>query len=186
MSDVNITSPAGARMLNELPQFYESIYETRALVQTEGVEVDDLSTVLSGVVDQAFVDRATWGLSYWEEFLGIATDIAKPYDQRRSVIKSKIRGTGTVTVNLLKKVVSSYQNGEIDVVENPSLYQITVRFSGILGSPPNIGDVYAAVSDIIPAHLEVVYTFRYLSVSEVEALTIDQLEHTVLDYLAWG
>lgn len=173
-------------MLGSLPEMFENIYETRALVQAEGVEIDDLNGSLSDVVDQAIVDRATWGLSYWEDFLGIPTDITKPYDQRRSVIKSKIRGTGTVTIELLRKVVSSYQNGAIDVSADPASYQITVSFSDVIGSPPNMADVYAAVGDILPAHLEVIYRFRFLSVSEVEALTIDQLEHTVLDYLAWG
>ncbi|MDR6883802.1 putative phage tail protein [Bacillus sp. 3255] len=189
MSDtklIEITSPSGVRMLEALPDMYEEIQEARALMQTEGVEIDDLNGSLDDAINQAIVDRATWGLSYWEDFLGIKTDISKPYAQRRSVIKSKIRGTGTVTVELLQKVVSSYQNGTIEVTQNPALYQITINFSGFLGAPPNMEDVRAAIEAIKPAHLVVVYKFRYLSIAEVEVMTIYEIEHTTLDHLAWG
>lgn len=186
MTDINVSSPSGIRMLDALPDMYEEIQETRTIMQTEGVEIDDLNVKVNDMIYQAFVEKATWGLSFWEGFLGIKTDISKPYDQRRSVIKSKIRGTGTVTVELLQKVISSYQNGQIDVTQVPELYQITVNFSGVIGFPPNLDDVQAAIEAIKPAHLEVIYKFRYLSIADVEAMTIYEIEHTTLDYLAWG
>jgi hypothetical protein len=186
MSEILITSPSGIQMLGALPPDYADFHEARALMQSEGVEFDALKVNSVDVFDQAKIDESTWGLSLWEEALGIKTDISKSYPIRRAVIKSKIRGNGTTTMALLKKVVSSYENGVIDVTAQPALYQITISFSGAIGAPPNIADVQAAVEAIIPAHLAVVYKFRYLSITEVEAMTIDEIDTTTLDNFSWG
>lgn len=177
MSDYVISSPAGQRMLEALPDLYEEVYETRVLMAIEGKEIDDLTTNIADAFDQAYVDRATWGLAHWETVLGIQTDAAKPYDQRRSVIKSKIRGTGTVTLTLLKRVAEAYDNGTVEVTQQAALYQFTVRFVGTLGLPPNIDDLKASIESIKPAHLDVVYSFRYLSMSEIHnVMAIDQIQ----------
>lgn len=186
MSEIIITSPSGIQMLGELSEMYAEIHEARALLQSEGVEFDAVKVNSIDVFDQAKIDVSTWGLSLWEAALGIKTDISKSYPIRRAVIKSKIRGNGTTTMSLLKKVVSSYENGVIDVTAQPALYQITISFSGAIGAPPNIADVQAAVEAIIPAHLSVFYKFRYLSITEVEAMTIEEIDTTTLDNFSWG
>jgi hypothetical protein len=186
MSEIIITSPSAIQMMGELSDMYAEIHEARALMQSEGVEFDAVKMNSIDVFDQAKIDVSTWGLSLWEEALGIKTDISKSYPIRRAVIKSKIRGNGTTTMALLQKVVSSYENGVIEMSAQPALYQITISFSGAIGAPPNIADVQAAVEAIIPAHLAVIYKFRYLSISEVEAMMIDEIEHTALDNFSWG
>jgi uncharacterized protein YmfQ (DUF2313 family) len=170
-------------MLEALPDIYEEVYESRVLMSTEGQEIDDITTNIADAFDQAIVDRATWGLVNWETVLGIKTDTAKPYDQRRSVIKSKMRGTGTVTVQLLQNVASAYEHGAIEVTQQPALYQLTIKFIDTIGLPPNINDLKAAVEDTKPAHLTVVYTYRYLTLDEVEVMTNEQLEtHAMTDF----
>ncbi|MCY9658109.1 DUF2313 domain-containing protein [Paenibacillus chondroitinus] len=186
MSEIQIRSPSGVQMIGVLPEMYASIHEARALMQSEGVEFDVVKDCSIAVFDQAKIDISTWGLSLWEEALGIKTDISKSYSIRRAVIKSKIRGNGTTTMALLQKVVSSYENGVIEVTAQPALYQITISFSGAIGAPPNIADVQSAVEAIIPAHLSVFYKFRYLSITEVEAMTIDEIDTTTLDNFSWG
>ncbi|CAH1202996.1 hypothetical protein PAECIP111891_02194 [Paenibacillus allorhizoplanae] len=183
MGDFALTSPVGQNLLDALPDLYEEIYETRVLFNTEGQEIDELTANIGDSFNQAFVDLATWGLANWEEFLGIPIDIAKPYDQRRSVIKAKMRGTGTVTVKLLQSVVSSFEHGTIEVTEQPAIYQITVKFIDTLGLPPNLDDIKSTIDETKPAHLAVVYSFRYLALSEVELMKLEQLEiHQMSDF----
>jgi hypothetical protein len=67
--------------------------------------------------NQLYVDTATWGLDYWEQFLDIRTDLTKTDLDRRSFIKSKLRGYGTVTKNLVQDVAQAYLNGEVEVKE---------------------------------------------------------------------
>lgn len=169
-----------------LPDYYGDIREMQALLGTEGLEMDGLYLAADDTLDQFFVGTADWGLAMWEEELGIPVDIAKPVDQRRSVVKSKRRGVGKVSASLLERVAEAYDRGRVNVTVQPALNQLTVTFVDTTGFPPNLADVKAAVEETKPAHLQVKYQFRYLMLSEVEQMTIAQLEATMLDKFAWG
>ncbi|NOU65238.1 DUF2313 domain-containing protein [Paenibacillus sp. LMG 31461] len=181
-----VTSLSGNRMLGYLPDYYETSRVMGSILQAQGAEVDQLRVSLEETLGQFFVSSATWGLDAWEAELGIASVQGKPDDQRRSVINAKLRGVGTVTVDLIKSVAEAYDRGAVEVTQQPASYQFTVRFVDTLGTPPNINDLKAAIEDIKPAHLNVVYSFRYLMLSDIETLTISQIESTMLDKIAWG
>ncbi|NOU68396.1 DUF2313 domain-containing protein [Paenibacillus sp. LMG 31461] len=178
MSDYKLNSIFGKQMLEVLPDLYEEIYETRVILETEGQEFDNLSASVSDAFSQAFVDQATWGLINWENILGITTDITKPNNQRRSVIKSKIRGTGTVNMQLLHNVIASYEHGTVEIIVQPAAFQINIRFIDTAGTPPNFIDIQRAVEEIKPAHLVVLYSFRYLIWNELNEYnpTWDELD----------
>ncbi|MFZ5688687.1 MAG: YmfQ family protein [Bacillota bacterium] len=178
MSDYPITSPKGQEMLTYLPRYYDTSRIMRAILQAQGAEFDKLRQTLDEILDQFFVNTATWGLDTWEKEFGITTMAGKPDDQRRAVIKSKIRGIGTVTVKLIKTVAEAYDGGTVEVTQQPELCQFTVTFIDTRGVPPNINDLKAAIEEIKPAHLAVVYEFRYLIWDELDAknITWDQLD----------
>lgn len=156
-------------MFESLPDLYEEVYESRVLMTTEGQEIDDLTTNIADALDQAFIEKATWGLVQWETVLGIQTDTAKPYDQRRSVIKSKVRGTGTVTVTLFKRVAEAYDNGEVEVIQDNPNYEVKIKFVSNHGVPANLDDIKMALSDIIPAHLAIIFEFTYMTWSVLDS-----------------
>ncbi|UKS24310.1 YmfQ family protein [Paenibacillus sp. HWE-109] len=163
MNNFGIVSPSGERMLDALPSLYEDIYEMRVLMETDGQEMDLMTSKIKEVLDQSTIDLATWGLDYWEYFLGIKTESGKPLDQRRSVIKSKIRGTGTVTLSLLKRVAEAYDNGQVEVTEDAANYKVIIKFVSTHGIPTNLADIEKALLDIMPAHLVIEFVFSYLS-----------------------
>ncbi|MEC0232265.1 putative phage tail protein [Paenibacillus alba] len=169
MADYVIVSPTGQRMLKVLPDLYEKVYETRVLMETEGQELDEVGARITDVFDQAVVDRATWGLASWEGFLGIKTDASKPYDQRRSVINSKVRGTGTVTLALLKRVAEAYDNGQVEVTADPANYKVIIKFISSHGVPANLTDIETALLDIMPAHLAINFVFTYMTWTALDA-----------------
>ena len=169
-----------------MPDFYRDIREFEALFTAEGAVLDGLYAASDELLDQFFVTTADWGLAIWEEELGIPTDIAKPIDQRRSVVNAKRRGIGKVSASLIKRVAEAYDRGRIEVSVQPELKQLTVTFVDTMGFPPNLNDLKAAVESTIPAHLAAVYKFRYLTIAEAEKLTLTGLEATTLDQFAWG
>lgn len=176
-------SVIGQRMKSYLPKFYETSRISGAIMDSQGTELDQLRLTLDELLQQSFVGTATWGLDIWEKQLGIKTDPTKPVSERRSNIVSKIRGTGTVTIELLQNVAQSFDHGTIEVTQQPALYQFTVHFVDTLGLPPNIDDVKAAIEEIKPAHLSVQYSFRYLTLLEVGSLTINQIQnHPLTDF----
>ena len=146
------------QMINSLPLYERSSRIFQQVFQAEGAEFADLHGNVDDIRLQLFVDTATWGLAIYEKELGIVTDLNKPLVERRGVIRSKMRGYGKVDAALIKLVVDSYTNGGADVTFDG---KINVIFSNVRGIPENMNDVYKAVEDIKPAHLDVTYDFLF-------------------------
>lgn len=168
-------------MADYLPKYYGDVTEAMNIIERESAEFEQLNADIKDVLDQYFIATATWGLSYWERVCNIATDESKPYDQRRSVIKSKLRGMGTVTVEMIKNVADSYTNGDVEVTEDNVNYTVVITFTSVIGLPPNVEDCQSALREIIPAHLGIDFVFRYLTIDEVQAMTINEMQATLLE-----
>ncbi|MCD9025740.1 YmfQ family protein [Cohnella silvisoli] len=175
-----MSSIRGKEMMTYLPGYYATSRIMSTNMDAQGTELDKLFQALDGTLEQYFVTTATWGLDLWERELGIPTDTAKPIDQRRSVILSKIRGIGTVTVSLIKSVSEAYDGGTVEITVHPEVYSFTVKFIDTRGIPPNLDDLKEVIEQIKPAHLVVEYSFTYLSYGELESsgITFGGIEST--------
>lgn len=166
-------------MRGYIPEYLRGSRIITAVLAVAGTEMDRLTAAQQEALEQLFVPTATgWGLSRWEETLGLPIHAGKPDEQRRSRIISKLRGVGTVTAALIKNVAESYTYGTAEVDEHPESYGFTVTFADRHGIPPNYEDLQAALAEIKPAHLRVDYLIRYLLWNELdaEALTWDHLD----------
>lgn len=159
-----------------MPGYYADSAAVTNLLDREYTEINSLDSAVTDVLNQFFIDTATWGLDNWERVCGIVTDATKPDDQRRSVIRSKLRGVGTVTVALVQSVAESYDNGTVNVTEDNTTYTVTITFVSTLGVPPNLTDIQNSLRDIVPAHLGINYVFNFV--------TYDQLVGEFNDYNA--
>ncbi|MDU4698383.1 MAG: YmfQ family protein [Paenibacillus sp.] len=186
MSESLLTSPRGREMFSYLPGYYETSRVMQADMNTKGAEMDQLFAALDETFQQFFVRTATWGLDRWESELGIATDSTKPLDQRRAVVESKLRGSGKFSGRLVKNVAEAYDRGRVEVSFQPGEWGFTVHFVDTIGAPPNLNDLKAIIEDIKPAHLAVIYRLSYLTIAEVEAMTIHQVESITQDKLLGG
>ena len=164
-------------MLTYLPRYYENSRVMRAILQAQGAELDKLRQALDEVLAQFFVDTATWGLSIWEQMLGLPPADDETIEERRDRIKSKIRGYGTATIRTIKKVAESYDKGIIDVAEDFSKYTV-IRFVDTTGIPSNIEDLKKIVRELVPAHLANEYEFNFFIWDELDRRmwTFDQLD----------
>ncbi|MFS8639313.1 MAG: YmfQ family protein [Symbiobacteriaceae bacterium] len=176
-----ITSQSGQRMAGYLPPLYETSRVVRSMLDAAGAELDELRRALDEVLAQFFVRTSTWGLDKWEEALGLPPAPNLTEAERRDRIVSHIRGTGTATISVVRQVAEAYDKGSIDIIEDHAAYTVIVRFVDTRGVPTNIDDLKAAVRAVLPAHLDVVYQFRYLLWSELDAR---QLTWEALDQMA--
>lgn len=173
-------------MKDYLPKYYDESKITQAMIDADSVEVEALKKEIEDVLNQFFIDKATWGLERWETIVGIETDLTLSAENRKSKIKAKLRGFGTVTVAKLESIADSFYESTVE--ESPASYEITVTLKGVHGQPSNFEDFKQAVEDIIPAHLKTIYVFTYLTWGEldgaeltwadVERYTIDELYET--------
>lgn len=171
-------------LIDLLPLFYRESYEVNQIQGGLDGETEKLKASHEDFLNQLFVNTATWGLNYWEKYLGLEVDINKPYEFRRTRILSKLRGKGTATVKMIKNVAESFTNGSVDVIEHTSTYSFEVKFIDVLGAPPNIQDLQNAIDEIKPAHLSVIYSYRYLTIAHVQSLTINELQSRKLSDFA--
>lgn len=174
-----------AEIKKELPRYYDDIKDFQELMKAEAKILADLDNTLDDVVNQLFIETATWALVRWEKIFGILTDESKPIDQRRSVLKSKTRGAGVTTKALVEEVAESWYNGDIDVIEQPE--SIGIKFNSSLGIPSNLTDVQKALREIIPAHLMIEYLFTFLLIKDIHNVkTLAEMEQFTLNKFAGG
>jgi len=171
-------------LLQLLPPFERSSKVFQEIMKAEQIEFDRLAIDIEDLEKQLNIDTATWGLAIYERELGIKTNLNKPLEERRSVIKSKWRGTGKVDRALIKAVVDAYTNGGVEVGFDG---RIIITFNDVKGIPPNLEDAQRAIEDISPAHLAIIYEFAYLLIKEIhEVVTLNEMEQIPLHKFAGG
>lgn len=111
-------------------------------------------------------------LTRWEKILKLINSNNNVVDSdsyRLSRILARIRGQGTFTAAFLQNVAKSFENSEVDVIEDNANYAFTVKFVGQKGVPPNLDDLKSVIEELKPAHLAVNYVFMYLIFSEYDS-----------------
>ena len=149
------------KLIARYQDFYAGSPEFVDLQEALEPEALALWEARDGLLDQLYVETATWGLKCWEQTLGIPVDEAKELDYRRSRIKSRLRGAGVTTVALIQNVAESFSNGAVAVTEYPAQYRLEIKFVGTIGIPPNMDDLTASLREIMPAHLQWDYVLIY-------------------------
>lgn len=168
-------------MIDQIPIFLRKSREINEIFDAEGNQIALLNTDIDDIKAQLSIDTATWGLDVYEKELKIPTDISKPIADRRSVIKSKIRGVGKIDALLIKLTADAYTNGQVNVSFNG---HIVIQFTSQTGTPPNLNDFKNALEEIKPAHLAIDYSFRYISYAELSGMTWTQFQNVKYDQLA--
>lgn len=173
-------------MLENLPEVWRDSPDFKEMCRVEGKIWDRLEVHIREVLQNTFIDQATWGLSIMEDEFKIPTDVAKPLDQRRSVIKAKKRGSGTLSARLIKSVAESFQNGSVSVLPLKGESTFLITFNDVYGVPPNLEDMKAALRKILPSHRVVEFSFKYLLIRDVNTMTLAEMEATPLNKFAGG
>lgn len=182
-----MTSPKGREMFSYLPGYYESSRVMQSDMDAKGTELDEFYKALDETLDQFFVRTATWGLDRWEQELGLTTELAKPIEQRRALVESKLRGAGQFSGRLVKNVAEAYDGGTVDVSFLPAEWSFTIKFVDTIGVPPNLDDLKMVIEEIKPAHLKVEYEFSYLLIRDIHGvMMLNQMEKIPLSKFAGG
>jgi hypothetical protein len=170
-------------MHDYLPGYYRDSRVVRNLVDREADEIIALNTAVADTLAQFFVDTATWGLARWEAICGIKTDESKPLDVRRAIVKSRLQGFGTVTVEVVRGLADTLYGAATEVSEDFAGARVVVKLVGKRGVPINAEDVRKELRELIPAHLDIALEFSWFVWDEFDALTWDEAEAFTWDEL---
>lgn len=158
-----------------LPDYYKGNLTMEELQNILSTDINSLASSLNKTIDQCFVNTATALLSRYEKIYGIEVDVSKSDEFRRERIRAKIRGTGTVTKQMIVDVAKSYSNGEVEVIEDNENYSFRIKFVGTLGVPANMADLTLTIEEIKPAHLSFIFEYVYRTHAELSHYTHAQL-----------
>ena len=147
------------KLIDKLPYFYGNGY-TGPIIEAEQIEADILYREIAETLKQCFVETATWGLDYWEDMLFLPRGTGKTYDERRSIIYTRMRATRTTTVEVVKELASAFFSPEnVTVTEHNSNYSFNIEFENIKVSTAKLQDVINVLEIYKPAHLNYDFTF---------------------------
>jgi hypothetical protein len=166
---LGITSPRGQTMLAYLPGLYATSTVVADLLQAQGAEWDAARDALIQILDQAFVDTATWGLDDWEAEYLLPPSPGMSDADRRARLRAALRGYGTATISVVERVAGSYSFGAVQVIEDQPAYTVTVKFVSAYGVPPDLASLKDAVRRVVPANLVIAYAFQYQTWNQFDA-----------------
>ena len=99
-------------LMRYLPHFYVSSTIMKAIQDAYAEELGQVYYFLNDFLKQFLTpETATWGLAFWEQELGLKTDISKSYEERREIIMSRLRGIGTIGRDVIKHAAEVFSGG---------------------------------------------------------------------------
>lgn len=152
-----------AALLSYVPEYYKEskIYTSQSNVK--GQEFNLLRQVIDDVLDQMYVETATWGLRLWEKYCGIPTNLADSLETRRARIIAKLSRCSPLTPYELKRLLSDYTNAQVDIKQYYSEYKFETIFKIKEQFGEKLKGIMDEIEEVKPAHLEYAITLDYLT-----------------------
>ncbi|MGL5124913.1 MAG: putative phage tail protein, partial [Fusobacteriaceae bacterium] len=112
----------------------------------------------------------------WESWLELTSEPNWTLQDRIDRIIYTINSKGFFTKKWLKEQANIFTNGIIEVMESFEDWRFVVKFTSVIGLPPNLDNFGKMVDLNKPAHLTWEYEFRYRTWGELEPRTWGELE----------
>lgn len=174
-------------IIKNMPDYYFTSDFVLQETQAKQYELDQIDIKIQNLDKQFFFSTATEeSLALYEAGLGLPVSPNKPVQERRELIISKFRGTGTFTEAFIKNVVKAYTNGDIEVIQNYADYSFIIKFISTIGIPMNINDVAYAIEEFKPAHLNFSFEFKYRTNGQLTGYTYNFLSGFTHDTIREG
>lgn len=140
-------------LLDTVPDYYQSsrVYKNilTAYLAEHQTNVDSLRDLLN----QFFVQTATWGLDYWEYDYAIVPAVDDTYEIRRARLLAKMAGLGTFTkaeALRLSNIYSDPKTAEFFSMINEGAFKTRHNIDYLI----DYEGMIAAFEEMKPAHLE--------------------------------
>lgn len=168
-----------------LPSFIVKGNIIKDIFESQQAEVDLLNNNIQDLIDNLFVETATWSLVNWEKEYNIPIDLDDTLENRRSRILARMVSKGQpFTKETIESIANQFTNGSVEVIEHLEDDYFTVKFVSTKGIPPKIQDVYDAINEVKASWLDVTYEFKYNTVGYIKEFTVGEIsKYTVGEVL---
>lgn len=113
----------------------------------------------------------------WEEWMKLSIEPTWSLQDRIDRVIYIINSRGFFTIEFLKQQALIFTNGEIEVIENFPEYSFIIRFTSVIGTPPNLDAFKDMVNVNKPAKLIYSLEFRYRTHDELKPYVHDTLKN---------
>lgn len=157
---------------------------TQAIFEAAGIQFDVQAQRIVDIYNFNDFDKLSAKyLELYETMLGITTDESKSLADRRAYVWAMWNKSTPPTKAAIQSICDAWMNGECDVDAGAGYVEIT--FNSVMGVPADLDTLKKALLDVLPAHLEVQWQFKYLLINEVHGvMTIDEIQATPIGYFA--
>lgn len=157
---------------------------TQAIFEVAGISFDiQAQRIIDIYHSYDFEKMNLRSIQMYEKMLGIVPDEEKSLADRRAYIAAMWKKGAPATQENIQSICDGWLNGECDVEAGPGYVEIT--FNSVMGVPTDLATLQKALLQVVPAHLEVRYNFKYLLVGEVhEVMTLAEMDATPMGYFA--
>ena len=167
-----------------LPSFIVKGNILKDIFESQQAEVDLLNNNIQDLIDNLFVETATWSLENWEKKYNIPIDLDDTLENRRSRILARMVSKGQpFTKETIEAIANQFTNGSVEVIEHLESDYFTVKFVSTKGIPPKIQDVYDAINEVKASWLDIDYEFIFNTVNYLRKFTVAELRRYTVEEL---
>jgi len=140
-------------ILELLPDHFAQLKQMKEIAKVEGIQLDKLDAGIDDLLNQGFINTATWGLRYWEEryMLPILEDSLN-YEQRRRRVLTKKRSNKANLVDILRAIEPTIELGW-----GGNILPFTIDFEG---DYYDFGELVRVLEDEKPSHLSYSFSIK--------------------------
>ena len=167
-----------------LPTFIAKGNIMKDIYESQQAEIDLLNNNIQDLIDNLFVETATWSLENWEKKYNIPIDLDDTLENRRSRILARMVSKGQpFTKETIEAIANQFTNGSVEVIEHLEDDYFTVKFVSTKGIPPKIQDVYDAINEVKASWLDIDYEFIFNTVNYLRKFTVAELRQYTVEEL---
>lgn len=145
----------------QVPEYVTRISFIDDFYQASGHALEQYGSDKDDFYAQLNVETATWGLRYWEEFVGIVTDASKTLEGRRANVLAALQSSKTLTRQALVDLFALQGLQVVKFDENKAPYTIEIYTDKPLGNLQT-RDFIDSLKRVFPAHLQLVTSYGSL------------------------
>lgn len=135
-----------------------------------------LIVICESIRNNTFFDSLDMnGILWWENHLKITPTASQTSEDRKAKIQAKYLSKYHNSVELLQRICNGWKNGEVEVDFVNGKFEI--QFVGSFGVPSDLDSLKESIEETKPAHLPIVWIYRYLIKREIHhVLTKSQMQ----------
>ncbi|NFG31454.1 DUF2313 domain-containing protein [Clostridium botulinum] len=159
------------QLKNYVPSFISGDKILSKVYEEQQKQVDSTNEDIQDLINQCFIETATWGLDTWEKELGIKNNIDYSYAIRRSRILAKLKGQGTTTIEAIKNICKSFVE-DVEVIEHNQEYYFEINLLSHKGFPSGFDTLYDSIREVKPSHLNTNYILRAITETDFRVVML--------------